>query len=625
MFSNLDFYRLFWKMKKKTQTSKQTNKQINKTVESFPQFILQIYFLFSLSIGATETTDTITSNAIVNESNAIIIASIIFSFLSIVSKKLSQDKDLVTPEWQNFDFEFRNCLFCCFKPGDTNVTQRRLNVCILSFLLFSCVFIFYGCALKKATANRETQTILFANTSKNIQTFANMSKIKTKVELANEDIAQPKRRAFNYNYLNRYLWRIVNVSSRLCLLFAIWRVIGGGWLIGVIFFEFLYYYIIYYYTKQFIFLESIMGYVAQNVHIDGRYENYWRKKETSNHSYFSIFKYQMFTIALLSFGLCVLFGISPVIDCCEGIDLETFLIAWFVILFVCCCIPCFGALRAQSNNNIKVGFPVLTLLVLFRCVMFCLMCIIFNFYVFLGLLFLDGLNLLRLAAKRTNNYNSFDNNKCKSWFSKESFNYFVVHFTFSISNMMGTFLEQDIYIGMYREYLLYSFQHLYSLIYFLLLLFFCVYEANVRFVIDYKDIQTVITANDNAILYVLIYVGISVTILPIWTYYLIFHRKMINEEATNDRDLDSLSNSGDIYGLIEMSQFGNVVNLNEMKKYLETAFKTSNFQDNIFPTLYVLFFVYFANIYNVKNVLVYFRSFFFVLCFFLFCKYYIKY
>ena len=72
--------------------------------EAFPQFILQSYFLISINM-ITNANTTGKRNII---ANYVIIISICFSLYSIISKKMSQDKYLVKPQWQNLNFRWKN-------------------------------------------------------------------------------------------------------------------------------------------------------------------------------------------------------------------------------------------------------------------------------------------------------------------------------------------------------------------------------------------------------------------------------------------------------------------------------------------------------------------------------------
>lgn len=80
-------------------------------------------------------------------------------------------------------------------------------------------------------------------------------------------------------------------------------------------------------------------------------------------------------------------------------------------------------------------------------------------------------------------------------------------------------------------------------------------------------------------------VGISVVVLPYWTFQLMFTKEIVNDGATNKRDSNTLAKSGDIYGIIEMSEFGNAVSKDEMKVYFLQTIENSNFRIAIFPHL----------------------------------------
>ena len=79
-----------------------------------------------------------------------------------------------------------------------------------------------------------------------------------------------------------------------------------------------------------------------------------------------------------------------------------------------------------------------------------------------------------------------------------------------------------------------------------------------------------------------IYVGLSVVIIPILSVYVVFASDIINENATNDRNLTAIAQSGNVYGLIEMSEFGTKVDNKKMTEYLQTALNTKNFETKVF-------------------------------------------
>ena len=79
--------------------------------ESYPQFLIQSYFLITLY--TTDKTFIGDNDKNWLFSNWIVSLSIFISLISIVSKKWTQDKDLVTNKWQNFDFntkEFKSSI-----------------------------------------------------------------------------------------------------------------------------------------------------------------------------------------------------------------------------------------------------------------------------------------------------------------------------------------------------------------------------------------------------------------------------------------------------------------------------------------------------------------------------------
>ena len=105
----------------------------------------------------------------------------------------------------------------------------------------------------------------------------------------------------------RILWRFLNLTSRECLWFLIWRIIGGNILIIILSWKCLYYLAIYHLTKQNIIFEAIMGYVCENIDIKST------NKEISDymnedHVQFS-FAYFFVTCFLYYVFISVMFGL----------------------------------------------------------------------------------------------------------------------------------------------------------------------------------------------------------------------------------------------------------------------------------------------------------------------------
>ena len=55
-----------------------------------------------------------------------------------------------------------------------------------------------------------------------------------------------------------------------------WRIIGGAWFVGILFWEFLFYCALYYFTKDLVFMEAIMGYVCQNITVSNEHKKFWQ-------------------------------------------------------------------------------------------------------------------------------------------------------------------------------------------------------------------------------------------------------------------------------------------------------------------------------------------------------------
>ena len=74
--------------------------------EAYPQFLIHLYFLVSL--------DETAKSSVIND---VVIVSLLFSLFTIVSKKWSQDQQLVETQWQNVDLQLNcQCLLCFLDP-----------------------------------------------------------------------------------------------------------------------------------------------------------------------------------------------------------------------------------------------------------------------------------------------------------------------------------------------------------------------------------------------------------------------------------------------------------------------------------------------------------------------------
>ena len=183
--------------------------------EAAPQFIIQLYFIITLNMKQNNTQEG--SNI-----NLIVVTSLFFSLISIVSKKLSQDKENVNRKWQNIGFLFKKL------KRDEEELAKLQGI---------------------TSSNERPQSMYHYNTNLICCSF----NIKY--------------------YIHRIVWRLLIIIHRLILWVLIWRIIGGFWLICCILFEFTFYGIIYFFTRQTVFFESIMGYVLQGIDFIQEYKD----------------------------------------------------------------------------------------------------------------------------------------------------------------------------------------------------------------------------------------------------------------------------------------------------------------------------------------------------------------
>ena len=180
--------------------------------EAAPQFIVQLYFILTLNMKENSFDYTNT--------NLVVIISLVFSLMSIVSKKLAQDKECVNRKWQSLNFSWK----------------KRAEKQMANF-----------------------QSANFEEESKENVYYHNTRCICC---------------SFNIKYfVHRIIWRLFIILHRLILWVLLWRIIGGFWLIWCMLVEFIFYAVVYYFTQKNVFFESIMGYVLQQVEFDEKYKH----------------------------------------------------------------------------------------------------------------------------------------------------------------------------------------------------------------------------------------------------------------------------------------------------------------------------------------------------------------
>ena len=301
--------------------------------EAAPQFIIQLYFIITLNMKQN-------SNGTKNDSttNVILVISLFFSLVSIVSKKLSQDKECVNRKWQTINLLSK-------KRAEEELEQ-----------------------IESATEQEKEQNLYYYNTD---FVFCSLNA---------------------KHFIHRIIWRLFIILHRLILWMLIWRIIGGVWFISCILYEFTFYAIIYFFTSKNVFFESIMGYILQDVTFIEQYE---RLKQVKT---LFLYRYMILSTVLYSIVLCVLFALSESngFDCCIGMNLSSFFIEWFVV-FGIFCLLCFafsaeekfhwiGSLRIDGQTVLQNLF---TWLYIYRHIVFVLFLFLFNYYLFISLIFVD--------------------------------------------------------------------------------------------------------------------------------------------------------------------------------------------------------------------------------------------
>ena len=347
----------------------------------------------------------------------------------------------------------------------------------------------------------------------------------------------------NGKYLFRLIWRWSTILHRLCLFLLIWRIIGGLWLIGIIIWETIFYATVYYCTKEIIFFEAFTGFVCQEITVPTNNGNI-----NDNKSIIITSRYLRLSCIFYLIGLSTAFVIFFMTED----DLSVFMVEWFI----CCAFFTFISLifiLLRKNERVDGNLVVFRSLELLFCYS------LFPYYVWIGLIVLDLLILLVI--------NKYYNNKSRS----------RIDLIYSFWRLCLPF-----YKGSSKfKHVLFEFQVMYPIIYFVNLLFFGITHTT-----HSDSYVSFLNNSDIFIIYCLIsLVGIFSIILPIWTYSLLFGSKIINSSVSNDRTLESLSKSGDVLAIIEFIEFGaqNTITLKTTKNCIEQAVNTHNFEKNIFP------------------------------------------
>lgn len=335
--------------------------------------------------------------------------------------------------------------------------------------------------------------------------------------ITDNDISEPESRILNTSFINRIAWRMVNVVSRVCTWFLIWRLIGGAWLVSLILFEFFYYSIIAFLTKQFIFFEAFMGFILfKIIFVDDAVELLLNNHSCKWNDF--LWVYQTLTGIIYLMGLTVLFCISSnsthiSTGLSFSMDIEEFAVIWYItvgLLLFCCILIC----TFQGLSIIIIAHTqqwISSIISLGRTIAYLMICIMFTYYIFALLIAIDAMIII---LRQLYLFNS----------ATGMLKGMVVDFVllFSPSWMFAQAVSE---VPDVHSYLLYGFQHFYSFMYFLLLIFFGLHgnDLNISYVVDYDSTTRILIKQGDFVSYTLIsllacwYIRRCVTVLDFST------------------------------------------------------------------------------------------------------------
>ena len=477
--------------------------------ESFPQFLVQSYFLVTLN--------AISSNFSVN---LLFSLSISVSLISIISKKWAQDRLVCQPEWQYLEWSW------------TPNNHRP----------------------RKST-----------NSTNNSDTTQDPVDVDFIDSLEHELQLTTRKRCpfFNEWFVLRLIWRFMDVTSRLCLWFLIWRIMGGAWVIIIIFFELFYYSLLTLLTNNLIALEGFMGAIIEYTIINPSTETLQQCLETiDNNEYVDkvIIGHNLTTAAIFEIVIIVFLTIS---------DGESELLMQCIIMtsIISVIVP----LVTFIFLNIIVGIDRIQILLIYDMCLFLtraygmfMITLIFG-YMYLGVIILIDIIFVIGLTFKIHDDNFFSVAIIILFVStmplKFTFNYKVFNDLFSYT---------------------FGFQSFMSLLYYLILLYFTLTNTNITLVNN--DTTREIFKNDSIIAFLLVYVGICVVLLPPLTYWLVHVKRMINESGTSNLTLKKITKSGNIIALFEMLEFGIGVDKHDASNMLQNIINQKSFIDKFFPT-----------------------------------------
>ena len=563
--------------------------------EAYPQCLIQLYFLISYNIEQSSSNTSTDNRLSINQFNSLTV-SILLSLISILSSKWTQDKELVFYPWQSFNFnykKFQSLILSKTKKekskNDGEGSERRSTFSQLDIDLDMVLDIDQLDEVDDKKSEEIDLDAFLDDIDDQVDEWQRQSVVKhteTKDEMdyglkidtisivGNGKVAEKKQKEkeeeeplFHILWVIRIIWRFMDISSRLCVWFLIWRVVGAAWFVSFLLFEFIFYLALYILTKEFILLQCITGFVCRVLFIDLVNDEKFMNHRDMYDLFFALCIYQVFTLSLAIVVITILLSLWSL-----------FLIEWIIIVCVGCIPPILMWLFSLfCCDGVWSNLPQYSvfLLTMTRFVVYLVIIVLFGYIPFFTFVFLDVVVLYSI-------FRFLDAKESKI----SELNHNIVHllklYIVSISKLM--LLTKQSINGDNSNFL-HGFQYFMFIFYNITLYLFIFLDVNVLFVNDYQTQRYIMINNKlefNIVLYFLIYVTCCAIIMPIFTYILQYELTMVNLYSTNDRSFPALAETGDVLGLIEISHFGKNVESKVLKKYLQTAIFKDNFIGNLY-------------------------------------------
>lgn len=358
-------------------------------------------------------------------------------------------------------------------------------------------------------------------------------------------------------YVLRILWRVLDVTSRLFCWLVMWRIVGGTWVLSFVIFEIFYYFMIYHITHHLIVFEAITCFVVEFSHIP-QYTKFWEfYDDYSPHNTVA----QLISCALYVIFVSTVFAVSLSTNSIDDsftlhlFDTSAFAIHWFVILsvFVAMYLGPYIIPFVYKTIILRNGCQIIhyswfnaTLLILMKytCVF-----LVFSLTGWIGIscaVFVDLIIYLSFIFC----INSKDSEEYKNPLHLLATLFLWIFPLNVIYNSSSAFSDTGILFN-----LTFWFRVIMSYLYNIILVFFFFYDNwNGLYANSFENTRQYFV-NDNIMLGLVIYVEILGVLLPFLTFGII-SSQMITQTGTTDRGLDKIVQSGDIYGLIDLMEFG---------------------------------------------------------------------